>query len=735
MNGMKAMFWKELRECLKWGLLGLAGMLLALGYVVNIEYTALTEGSQNVPMTSLIFLTVASFGSIGTGGLLGLLQILPERGRDRWAMLIHRPLSPRRLLLAKMAAGALVYLVAVGLPLLLCVLLAATPGLYPAPFVPTVYLPMLYIMLGGLVFYAWGLLVGLERGWWLGRRGILAAGAVLLVASVQGAVWSTFVIIMPLVLLGLYVLAALGTIHSEHNRARRPWHERCAYALVMLYSVASVMVLGVYVITISLALTGRLSDSPGNRIYESMFITQDAQLFLMRQQSDGGKQVILNLDGTPVPDQQKALEDDYGNNAYGVQVARDVSAPDSNFNLNAYNNDSPLLWNNVLALQLWDGRDKLQKQRWFYLVREGYFIGYNEKSRQPVAICDREGFKPADATPVPFPGRLYFSRYFSEQPRFFHVGGQVYSIDLEDRVLTRILDGSEPVAGVGQMEMIYQGGQVVTYNRAVRRIHPRYSHPTERGIPEEYERAVPVYAAAIALPTELRLITAEGKHLATLPYRADKDTLPYLSLIPTDDVKRFFLNHGSMYGNYVYRDGEYYNRSLVNEYLTDGTYLKQYVVDIYYNRPERMSLIMQAQACLGVPPGLLVIMMMVSDAKITSPGSHWMDSVVCVWTMAAFCALCMGVMLWLSRRAGFGLARRLGWTVIILLTGLAGFLTFLVAAPWPERIPCPKCGKRRRVDAETCPACGADWQDGEPHRPLIGDRGKRTSPEPAASET
>lgn len=94
---MKALIWKELRENIGWALLA----MLALGAA---EFYGLhhTEQSPNfrfndgITLCKKPFLMVTMFGCAAAGLALGFLQVLPELKRDRWAALLHRPVSRGR---------------------------------------------------------------------------------------------------------------------------------------------------------------------------------------------------------------------------------------------------------------------------------------------------------------------------------------------------------------------------------------------------------------------------------------------------------------------------------------------------------------------------------------------------------------------------------------------------------------------------------------------------------------
>ena len=52
------------------------------------------------------------------------------------------------------------------------------------------------------------------------------------------------------------------------------------------------------------------------------------------------------------------------------------------------------------------------------------------------------------------------------------------------------------------------------------------------------------------------------------------------------------------------------------------------------------------------------------------------------------------------------LARRVGWSLFLLLAGPTGLLVLWGVEDWPAREPCPHCGKPRVVNRAACEHCG-----------------------------
>jgi hypothetical protein len=169
---MITLVWKELRENLKWALIALVVLGIAETYAMYPrDSNEELSGSLTVGLTlcKTSFLVVTTFGCAAVGFLLGLIQILPELRRDRWASLLHRPVPRGVLFRGKAVTGLLLYGIATVPPFLHAVWLAATPGNFNAPFVPEMVFPGTVDTCMGAAYYFAGLATGLIRGWFVLR--------------------------------------------------------------------------------------------------------------------------------------------------------------------------------------------------------------------------------------------------------------------------------------------------------------------------------------------------------------------------------------------------------------------------------------------------------------------------------------------------------------------------------------------------------------------------------------
>lgn len=240
---MKAMLWKELRENIKWGLLAMIGLALAEIYGLNY-FDPFNYNNRGLTLCNPTFLMATSFGCAIVGLLLGFLQILPEQRRDQWAALLHRPVSRDTIFRGKVLAGLVLYLVATVVPFLFCVWMAATPGHFVAPFVPSMILPGVADIGAGLVYYFAALLLALQRGSWFGAR-IFALLAAVHLSFFVTSINYFYIAMEASVLMALALFAAAwGAMRSNGSFHVRPWLGKFALLAAVFYGLCGLSDLG-----------------------------------------------------------------------------------------------------------------------------------------------------------------------------------------------------------------------------------------------------------------------------------------------------------------------------------------------------------------------------------------------------------------------------------------------------------------------------------------------------------
>src|SRR5229473_7509314 len=163
---MKALILKELRENLKW--VPLPGLVIWALFLIEKPDSAMPWP------TDAFFFCLAG---VIFGAALGFVQVFFEAQGDKRSILLHRPLSPTRIFLAKVLAGVGIYLLALGLPFICLERWYATPGNMAAPFHWQMSLPWLADILSGLVYYFAGVIVAQREARWYGSRGLALAAA------------------------------------------------------------------------------------------------------------------------------------------------------------------------------------------------------------------------------------------------------------------------------------------------------------------------------------------------------------------------------------------------------------------------------------------------------------------------------------------------------------------------------------------------------------------------------
>ncbi|MBI4603126.1 MAG: hypothetical protein HY721_14300 [Planctomycetes bacterium] len=202
---MTAILLKELREGLKWAALVLAGT--SAGTILALR------ANDPAFYWPLVGSGVATASAAAGGLLLGILQVAFEAGRDRWAFLVHRPVSRTAIFLGKALAGLGLLFLATGLPLAAAASWCALSERWTAPFYLPMALPGAADLVAGAACYFAGMLIALRDARWYGsrvlalgpaiactalawavpevRQSVLAAGAGIAVTAT--AAWGTFV--------------------------------------------------------------------------------------------------------------------------------------------------------------------------------------------------------------------------------------------------------------------------------------------------------------------------------------------------------------------------------------------------------------------------------------------------------------------------------------------------------------------------------------------------------------
>lgn len=674
---MNAMIRKELRENGKWALLLGAALAVCL-------FAALMEGgghSYSIVNETSQLTTFVGFASLAA--ILAAAQTLPEQWRDRWAFLVHRPMTRTRILLAKALAGAALYLLACGVPLLLAAWWAARSPRLAAPFVPEMLQPALADLLGGLGFYVAALIVCLRRASWLGSR-IMPLGVPLLAASLVFLLadgLTTAVVIHSAALL-LLAPAAWGAFVSGGTYEPLPRVAKLAqlFAIVcglsMLVASAGGLLTGVA--------EACFPRGRGASAYETYVMLRDGRIARTAYHDPTRGSTTLrtvDLSGKPIPELSSPQLADLDLTKHTYSFLPLTTARPEQESAIADRNRMLRTPARYLRQMPWATPSAV----WYYLPTRGWIEGIEVRDpylpRRAVARVGPGGFVGPGETPAPFDGPLLETQYNA------HLAGDliadrsaVYRVNARDRRIEKVYAAPEGETITGFVQSTHRSSDTdtspeATFVATTKRIHvipsPDMSaHPFDVPLHpmQAFRHVTVVYVKA----TNSAMVWYQGGLVD-----GRRDALAPLRLLAYDSA-----------GNVV-REQEL---------------------------PALNAALFAAGRGSNFQETPLYAAVSLADLAFMQ-ATFWLAGERSVNDAPATAAVVIAVMALLSAAAGYFVARRhalapsrrLVWAVGGLTFALPGVLTMLSLRETPARVPCPSCGRRRIVTRDACEHCGATF--------------------------
>ncbi len=201
---------KELRECLPWMLLAaiaflaLGGFFLRAGvyYEGDRHYSRLSPGTV-VEHHRLTYYSILNITgplllclSIGLGLILGIRHFWIPHFTRTWPFLLHRSVSRKSILAAKLTAGTIAFVISLGTLWVALYCYANRPEVFAIPQTPRVFIEgWIFIMLG-LVTYLGTALLSLSTAKWYTTKifGLTFAVIVIYTTILQWTFLSAFVV-------------------------------------------------------------------------------------------------------------------------------------------------------------------------------------------------------------------------------------------------------------------------------------------------------------------------------------------------------------------------------------------------------------------------------------------------------------------------------------------------------------------------------------------------------------
>jgi hypothetical protein len=662
---MKTLIWKELRENVRW--VPVPSLVILLVFLIDKPDEPMMFGADAYffCLTGVVF-----------GAALGFLQVFFDGHGDKRSLLLHRPLSPSRIFVAKALTGIGLYLLALGVPFVCLQTWFATPGNMPAPYHWRTSLPWLADILSGLVYYFAGMLTAQRESRWYGTRCL----ALLAAFFCSYLVWAVPEFWQALPVIGfmgtMVALAAWGSFLSGAAYPPQPRLAKLALAGTFLGALLIVSILGKQKI-------GEWFDSGLDYEY-----TIDRQGRVLFQRFKPGLGVIdrRDLEGHAVPD----------------------LAPTEG---------APLVW--LETPHFWSYRNsgriyvkcsndtKPGKERWYYDHARGRLFGYDAHYNNEVGSFGPNGFTPAGQQPAEhFEGEMRYRCNPSRalQMEYLAFPGQVYAIDYAQRKIRTLF--SPP------------GGETVVFaNRWSDSLDKKHT------------------GLVVSTDKSFHFLTVEGSPVISVPRCHDRvEYIPALAG-PFENPERFCVWYPSYFVWPTVLEADSYRKlpCYLHEYNLAGKEVAcrstppvpyetaahvQALFGLVTPLAEAAGLVassrtLQSEARLqgGTHKSILLhdldktkyyIPGMAPDKAVPSGLIPLYIGLILLSALASAVACFL-----LARRFAFSHTHTIGWAVCGFLCGWVGLALFLALQEWPARVVCSKCLQLRVVARDTCQHCGA----------------------------
>ncbi len=678
---MRSLIWKELRENIKWAALSMVLLGFACLQGLNTTRYGMPDYYyyDGITLCNKTFLLVTTFGFAAAGIMLGLVQILPELKRDRWAALLHRPASRESILGGKLIAGLLLYGIAAGLPFLFSVWMVATPGNYASPFLPAMVLPGLADLTAGALYYLAAVTLGLQRGGWIGLRLLPLFAAIHVSFFLQNSKFF-YVALEAVLLLALALLVACwGAMRSPERFGTRPLLARIGFLAVIFYGICGLGDLGRALLDALIP-----PSSPPWQTYE---IAKDGTPLVFTYK-DSSLVAVSDLQGNPVTDPK--LRPDRARNAtiYPSTISSyigDAHGWKPRPYQYSYRDSSRYLF----AGQPYRYP---RFEQWFQINSPRSLVGYDLSNKKAIERFDARGFQPPGSVPRPIP---------------------------ESEEVETVQSGLSLLVSPHSLRLAFLN------RREIKELPLPFPAPIFGGsdISIRTSDNRQTFLAA-AFSSHIVLYDTDGNLLHSLPYGKDVSRWGQISVaIPEKDA--FVIKYSP--SSWIKEPERRLMPSYVDIVTASGEVQASFTLPPLPRPPRNPRLSSLLQQDLRAPAyffgtmayqkvGALLGSTRLQEALIRQFGPDLARTrSIAIWTVSISLALAI-IAFALARRAQMPLRRALAWAGFAAALNLAGFLTFLLVADWPALVSCASCRGRRRVEEETCPHCHAGW----PSREFLG---------------
>jgi hypothetical protein len=624
-----------------------------------------------------------------SGAALGFAQVFFEAHGDKRYLLMHRPLSPSRIFLAKVSAGFVLYVVALGIPFLCLESWLATPGRMPAPYHWRMSLPWLADILSGLVYYFAGMLVAQRDVRWYGSRG-LALAAAFFCSYLLWALPEFWQALVAIAVIGSCMgLAAWGCFCAGGAYSSQPRLAKAALATTFLAGLLIASVLGKQMI-------GEWLDS--GMEWEYNRDRQGRVLMAPFKETIGAIGPWIDLNGeTPADLKGKVLDSRNQAPSAGMETPLHSSYRNSGRFYVECTNDS-----------------KPDDEIWYFDQSKRRLFGFDDVMHQSLGSFGPDAFTaPGRQQGESFPGELIYrsTRWQAVSQKFLAFPEVVYLVNFYERTLRTFFT---PIAG-----------EAVTFARW-------WNDPVDR------QRLL----AVVSTDKSVYFLTEDGSPVVSIPRDSENHTLLIVGVL--DKVAQASSPAALKQPSHYFVWYHPLPRLLEpQDYRTASSYIFDYdaagwLVNVQTVPPPPFPIAPYAEALFGLATPMSeaaaivgasrylrsqsrsqgskhapLLLDYLENSRFYIPGTAWFEAtpvglipgyIAMIFLSATASAL--GCFL-LARRNTFSQASCMGWALAGFFFGWVGFAMMLAVQEWPARIACPKCRKHRVVNRDRCEHCGA----------------------------
>jgi hypothetical protein len=684
----RAMTWKEFRENARWGVLAL--LLLSAGMAFGLRQVRLKAGFSQFSgesLTSDAFVPVTVFGCAAAAMLLGIIQTFPERRPDAWALLIHRPVSPTRLFVAKATTGLALYLGAAMLPLVGAALWLSRPGHMPTPFDWRLALPGLADVLAAASYYFAGMLIGLRPARWYGSRLLVLGTAVVTSMAVVGLAnefWQALVYIA--IGAAITATAAWASFVTRALTERQPGIARLALRFSIYLGLLIVGAIGI-------SLVGLLSESNNQDYrYTSYYFLPDATVIVATTE---GQRVVSITDTAGQPLEKYK---DITRYEQLTQLTRHMPEVAISLNPNLVpwsSRAESYRSSNRYFANLRDTSSIDPNESWYYVYGDRQLVGFDIKSGVRIGAIGPDGFVAGEGDVANrFDARtvLSSSHWFGDDRCLLISSATVYDPMLERRRVDAIFHSPNGDV-LRDAAMSSANSRDAVAGQEQRRFLAAATAKAIYIVPLGTAAGPDVAGAAIVVPP-----SHDVRQYDRLSIAAVADGGYAIRYLPAWDLATAELRLPD-YQERISPDGKPAGELALPPI--------EYTGHVEERAPELVA------GAVSPPAGLLVVALFEGFVKHTLPlqklaGDPSVQRIIALCLIDA--VLCAVIAFGLTRRYAFSRTGRFSWTIAVLLLGPAALLTLFATHSWPALERCPSCGRKRVVTHERCDHCEAGFQ-------------------------